>query len=64
MEDTGPYLDALRQLYGAAAVTQAQAHIMQTDRFMGIPAPGLLLDGCEMHNKLLVAYDKVHARAA
>ena len=64
MGDSGPYLDALRQLYGAAAVTQAQALIMQTDRFMGIPSPGLLLDGCEMHRKLLVAYDKVHARAA
>ena len=64
MGDSGPYLDALRQLYGAAAVTQAQALIMQTDRFMRIPSPGLLLDGCEMHRKLLVAYDKVHARAA
>ena len=64
MGDSGPYLDALRQLYGAAAVTQAQALIMQTDRFMGIPSPGLLLDGCEMHRKMLLAYDKVHARAA
>ena len=64
MGDTEPYLDALRQLYDAGAVAQAQALIMQTDRFMGIPAPGLKLDGCEMHHKLLVAYDKVHARAA
>ena len=64
MGDTQPYLDALRQLFGASAVTQAQALIMQTDRFMGMPAPGLMLNGCEMHNKLLVAYDKVHARAA
>ena len=64
MGNTEPYLQALRQLFGASAVTQAQALIMQTDRFMGIPAPGLMLDGCEMHNKLLVAYDKVHARAA
>ena len=64
MGNTEPYLQALRQLFGASAVTQAQALIMQTDRFMGIPAPGLMLDGFEMHNKLLVAYDKVHARAA
>ncbi len=64
MGDTGPYLDALRQLYGAGAVTQAHALIMQTDRFMGLSAPGLRLDGCEMHRKLLAAYDKVHARAA
>jgi ribosomal protein S12 methylthiotransferase accessory factor len=64
MGDTGPYLDALRQLYGAGTVEQAHALIMQTDRFMGIPAPGLMLEGCEMHRKLLAAYDKVHARAA
>ena len=61
MGDTGPYLDALRQLYGAGAVEQAHALIMQADRFMGIPAPGLALEGCEMHRKLLAAYDKVHA---
>jgi len=64
MGDTGPYLDALRQLYGAGTVEQAHALIMQTDRFMGIPAPGLMLEGCEMHRKLLAAYDKVHTRAA
>ena len=39
MGDSGPYLDALRQLYGAGAVAQAHALIMQTDRFMGIAAP-------------------------
>jgi len=63
MGDTGPYLDALRQLYGTAAVTQAHALIMQTDRFMGLPSPGLMLEGCEMHRKLLLAYGKVHADA-
>ena len=63
MGDTGPYLDALRQLYGAGAVAQAHALIMQTDRFMGLSAPGLLLHGCEMHQKLLQAYDKVHVRS-
>ena len=62
MGDTGPYLDALRQLYGAGAVAQAHALIMQTDRFMGISAPGLMLEGCEMHHKLLAAYDKIHPR--
>jgi len=60
--DSGPYMDALRQLYGAGAVEQAHALIMQTDRFMGISAPGLMLEGCEMHQKLLQAYDKVHTR--
>lgn len=64
MGDTGPYLDALRQLYGAGAVAQAHALIMQTDRFMGLSAPGLMLHGCEMHQKLLQAYDKVHVRSS
>ena len=64
MGDTGPYLDALRHLYGAGAVAQAHAHIMQTDRFMGLSAPGLSLEGCEMHRKLLAAYDKIHLRRA
>jgi hypothetical protein len=31
---------------------------------MGLSAPGLMLTGCEMHHKLLAAYDKVHVRAA
>jgi ribosomal protein S12 methylthiotransferase accessory factor len=62
MGDSGPYLSALRQLYGAGSVAQARALIMQTDRFMGLNAPGLMLEGCEMHHKLLSAYDKVHAR--
>ncbi len=60
MGDTGPYLDALRLLYGAGPVAQAHALIMQADRFMGLGAPGLALDGFEMHHKLLQAYDKVH----
>jgi ribosomal protein S12 methylthiotransferase accessory factor len=59
--DTGPYLDALRLLYGAGPVAQAHALTMQTDRFMGLDAPGLALVGCEMHRKLLLAYEKVHA---
>jgi hypothetical protein len=32
---------------------------MQTDRFMGISAPGLMMDGCEMQHKLWAAYAKV-----
>ena len=64
MGDTGPFLNALRQLYGAGAVAQAHALIMQTDRFMGLSVPGLSMTGCEMHQKLLAAYDKVHARTA
>ena len=60
--DTGIYLGALRQLYGTEAIAEAQALMMQANRFMGAPAPGLALDGCEMHQKLLQAYEKVHMR--
>ena len=59
--DTAPYLSALRQMFGAGVVAQAHALIMQTDRFMGISAPGLTMDGCEMHHKLWAAYGKVQA---
>ena len=62
--NTGPYLSALRQLYGASAVGQAQALIAQTDRFMGLSAPGLQMDGCAMHQKLLLAYSKVQSMKA
>jgi ribosomal protein S12 methylthiotransferase accessory factor len=61
MGDSGPYLDTLALLYGAGPLAQAHALIMQDDRFMGLSAPGLALEGCEMHHKLLAAYDKIHA---
>lgn len=61
MGDSGPYLEALELLYGAGPLAQAHALIMQEDRFMGLSAPGLALEGCEMHHQLLKAYDKVHA---
>jgi ribosomal protein S12 methylthiotransferase accessory factor len=61
MGDSGPYLDTLALLYGAGPLAQAHALIMQEDRFMGLSAPGLALEGCEMHHKLLAAYDKIHA---
>ena len=62
--DTAPYLASLRQLYGAGVVAQARALIAQTDRFMGISAPGLQMEGCEMHHKLWAAYAKVQALKA
>ena len=61
MGDSGPYLDALALLYGAGPLAQAHALIMQEDRFMGLSAPGLALEGCEMHHKLLQAFHKVRA---
>lgn len=57
--DTAPFVGAIRQLFGAGVFAQAHALIMQTDRFMGISAPGLMMEGCEMHQKLWTAYAKV-----
>ena len=62
--DTAPYVGAIRQLFGSGVFEQAHALIMQTDRFMGISAPGLMMDGCEMHQKLWAAYAKVQHRKA
>lgn len=57
--DTAPFVGAIRQMFGAGVFAQAHALIMQTDRFMGISAPGLMMAGCEMHQKLWDAYAKV-----
>jgi len=64
MGDSAPYLDALALLYGAGPLAQAHALIMQQDRFMGLSAPGLALDGCDMHHRLLQALAKVRAAYA
>jgi len=54
------YLDALRHLYGADALQQAQALLSRKLRFFGLEAPGMALAGCDMHQRLLAAYRKVH----
>jgi ribosomal protein S12 methylthiotransferase accessory factor len=57
-----PYLEALKSMYGADTLASAQELIAQKNRFMGLPAHGLALEGCNMHQKLLKAYEKVHRR--
>jgi len=64
MGDSAPYLDALALLYGAGPLAQAHALIMQQDRFMGLSAPGLALEGCDMHHRLLQALAKVRVAYA
>ncbi|AMP07524.1 30S ribosomal protein S12 methylthiotransferase accessory factor YcaO [Collimonas pratensis] len=59
--DASVYADALRQLYGAAALQQAEALLKREQRFFGLNAPGLKLEGCEMHQRLLAAYGKLNA---
>lgn len=60
LDDSSHYSAALQSLYGLAAVQQAQALINGELRFFGLHAPGVNLDGCNMHQRLLAAYGKMH----
>jgi len=46
-------------LYGADALQQAKALFSKEQRFFGLNAPGMNLEGCDMHQRLLTAYNKV-----
>jgi len=61
LEDPLQYHSALKQLYGAEALQQALALLNREQRFFGLPAPGMALAGCHMHQRLLQAYAKLHA---
>jgi ribosomal protein S12 methylthiotransferase accessory factor len=61
MADAGPYSDALKHLYGTDTLQQAQALLNGELRFFGLHAPGMALEGCDMHQRLLEAYGKLHA---
>ncbi len=60
--DTDGYAAALEQLYGSDTLRLAQALLAGEERFFGLHAPGLTLQGCAMHQRLLAAYAKVHGR--
>jgi ribosomal protein S12 methylthiotransferase accessory factor len=62
LDDPAPYRQALLQLYGSAALQHAEALLSGEERFFGVKAPGITLEGCDMHQRLLAAYDKLHAR--
>lgn len=64
LEDTAPFRSAMEQLYGADTLRQAEELLSGEARFFGTSAPGLGLDGCDMHQRLLAAYDKLHSRPA
>ncbi|PKM42203.1 MAG: 30s ribosomal protein S12 methylthiotransferase accessory protein YcaO [Gammaproteobacteria bacterium HGW-Gammaproteobacteria-1] len=55
------YAAALQQLYGVGTLDQAQALLSGELRFFGVTAPGAVLAGCDMHQRLLAAYGKVRA---
>ncbi|MDP2795202.1 MAG: 30S ribosomal protein S12 methylthiotransferase accessory factor YcaO [Sulfurisoma sp.] len=53
---------ALEHLYGSATVATAEAMLRQEQRFFGIEAPGMDIKGCDMHQRLLAAYGKLHCQ--
>lgn len=60
LENSTDYKQALISLYGAETLAQAEALITGELRFFGIDAPGVALVGCNMHQRLLAAYGKMH----
>jgi ribosomal protein S12 methylthiotransferase accessory factor len=60
--DAAPYDYALQELYGAETLQQAKALLKREQRFFGLHSPGMALQGCDMHQRLLVAYGKLHAQ--
>jgi ribosomal protein S12 methylthiotransferase accessory factor len=54
----------LAALYGTETVAKAQSLISRETRFFDLPDPGIELQGCLMHQRLLDAYAKVHRRHA
>ena len=63
-EDSAHFAPALEALYGADTLSKARALLDGDERFFGQPSPGLELEGCEMHQRLLEAYAKLHPTAA
>lgn len=52
------HLAALATLYGEDTLALAMGTLCNDLRFLGTPSPGMALDGCEMHARLLAACDK------
>lgn len=61
LEDAEQYHGPLKSLYGAETLQQALALLNNEQRFFGLYSPGITLEGCAMHQRLLEAYAKLHA---
>ncbi len=61
MVDADACEGALVALYGDETLDQASDLIDGDLRFFGLESPGLNLDGCEVHRRLIKEYAKVHA---
>ncbi|MEZ5742026.1 MAG: 30S ribosomal protein S12 methylthiotransferase accessory factor YcaO [Burkholderiaceae bacterium] len=55
--------DALVLMYGEPTLARARAMLAGNECFAGVAAPGLSLVGCDMHQRLLAGYGKLHAPA-
>ncbi|TCV90080.1 30S ribosomal protein S12 methylthiotransferase accessory factor YcaO [Sulfurirhabdus autotrophica] len=62
LEDATPFTHALQQLYGAEVLVQAKALLNKEQRFFGLHSPGMSMEGCNMHQQLLTAYNKLSAK--
>lgn len=60
LDDAAGYSAALTGLFGAATLARAQSLLDGAERFFGQPSLGLGLVGCDMHQRLLAAYGKLH----
>ena len=58
-EDSAQYIDALKLMYGAQTVRQAQALLDRSEKFFGLEHLGDDMQGSSMHQTLLAAYDKL-----
>ncbi len=61
LEGSEGYRRSLVSLYGAETVRPAEALLDRSERFFGLHALGLSMEGSDMHQGLLKAYDKLFA---
>ncbi len=57
--DPAQYQRAFAQMFGQQTQQAVWAHIRGEERFFGLQAGDLSLDGFPLHQKLLAAYDKL-----
>jgi ribosomal protein S12 methylthiotransferase accessory factor len=63
LENVSDFEAALQSLYGTDTLSMARALLEAEVCFFGQPALGLDLGACDMHQRLLAAYGKLHSSA-
>ena len=61
LDSADHYRYSLTLLYGAETLRQAEALLARSKRFFGLDALGVDMEGCQMHQTLSAAYDKLFA---